>query len=57
MPKFGAVIAKYKYGLDDEIVNAIKYHTTGKENMTILEKIIYLADATESRKRLYEKSK
>lgn len=57
MPKFGAVIAKYKYGLDDEIVNAIKYHTTGKENMTILEKIIYLADATEPRKRLYEKSK
>lgn len=43
----GAAISKYKYGLSDEIVNAVKYHTTGKENMTDLEKIIYLADATE----------
>ena len=55
--KVGAVIAKNKYNLEEEIVNSIKFHTTGKENMTILEKIIYLADATEPRKRLYEKSK
>ena len=45
--KLGAEIAKNKYNLDDDITNAIKYHTTGKENMTTLEKIIYLADATE----------
>ena len=45
--KLGAEIAKNKYNLSDDIANAIKYHTTGKENMTILEKIIYLADATE----------
>ena len=43
----GAGIAKNEYGLDDDIVNAIKYHTTGRENMSMLEKIIYLADATE----------
>ena len=43
----GAEIAKNEYGLDDDIVNAIKYHTTGRENMSMLEIIIYLADATE----------
>ena len=43
----GAEIAKNEYGLDDDIVNAIKYHTTGRENKSMLEKIIYLADATE----------
>ena len=43
----GAEIAKNEYKLDDDIVNAIKYHTTGRENMSMLEKIIYLADATE----------
>ena len=41
------LIAKYEYGLSDDIVNAISYHTTGRENMSMLEKVIYLADATE----------
>lgn len=50
--KLGAAIAKNKYGLSDDIVNAIKYHTTGKEDMTIFEKIIYLADCTE-KNRVY----
>ena len=45
--KLGAAFAKYKYGLSDDIVNAICYHTTGRANMSMLEKIIYLADATE----------
>jgi predicted HD superfamily hydrolase involved in NAD metabolism len=45
--KLGAAIAKNKYKLSDEIVSAIEYHTTGKEDMSMLEKIIYLADATE----------
>ena len=49
----GAEIAKNEYGLEDDIVSAIRYHTTGKENMTILEKIIYLADATEPN-RVYD---
>lgn len=44
--KLGAEIAKKDFKLDEEICNAIKYHTTGKENMTLLEKIIFLADFT-----------
>ncbi|WDV44671.1 bis(5'-nucleosyl)-tetraphosphatase (symmetrical) YqeK [Clostridiaceae bacterium M8S5] len=44
----GAYLAKHKYGIDDEdILNAIKYHTTGRENMSNLEKIIFLADYIE----------
>lgn len=45
--KIGAIICKEKYNFTDDMTNAIKYHTTGRENMSILEKIIYLADATE----------
>jgi predicted HD superfamily hydrolase involved in NAD metabolism len=52
--KLGAEIAKHKYGLSDEIANAIRYHTTGRENMTMLEKIIYLADATEKNRTYYK---
>jgi len=32
---------------DKGIFNAIAYHTTGRKNMTLLEKIIYLADYVE----------
>jgi HD superfamily phosphohydrolase YqeK len=35
------------FAIDDEIYNAIKYHTLGRENMTDLEKIIYIADKCE----------
>lgn len=45
--KIGAYICKYEFGFSEDMVNAIKYHTTGREDMSILEKIIYLADATE----------
>ena len=45
--KIGAYICKYEFGFTEDMFNAIKYHTTGRENMSILEKIIYLADATE----------
>ncbi len=45
--KIGAQICKNKYGFTEDMINAIKYHTTGRENMSMLEKIIYLADATE----------
>lgn len=50
----GAYICKNKYEFSDDMVNAVKYHTTGRENMSLLEKIIYLADATEESKN-YEK--
>lgn len=44
----GAYIAKEVYGIEDEeILMAIKYHTTGRKGMTDLEKIIYLADYLE----------
>lgn len=44
----GAVVAKEEYGVDDaDILAAIAYHTTGRVNMTKLEKIIYLADFIE----------
>lgn len=45
--KLGAQICKTKYEFTDDMANAVKYHTTGRENMSLLEKIIYLADATE----------
>ena len=32
---------------DEEILAAVRYHTTGRENMSILEKIVYLADFIE----------
>ena len=32
---------------DEEILSAIYYHTIGKENMSLLEKIIYIADFIE----------
>ena len=44
----GVYIAKKKYDiLDGDILNAIRYHTTGKPDMTALEKIIYIADYIE----------
>lgn len=44
----GAKIAQCKYNVEDtDILNAIKYHTTGRKDMTNLEKIIYIADYIE----------
>lgn len=44
----GAIIAKHIMGItDEEILNAITFHTTGRENMSTLEKIIYIADYIE----------
>jgi len=41
-------IAKDKYGIQDvEILSAIRWHTTGKANMALLDKIIYVADFIE----------
>ena len=45
--KTGAAIARDVVGVDDAIYSAIWYHTTGRANMTLLEKIIYLADYIE----------
>ena len=46
--KCGVIIAKEKYGVTDEdILHAICYHTTGCKNMSLLDKIIYVADYIE----------
>lgn len=45
--KTGAAIAREVFGVDDEIYRAIWWHTTGHADMTLLEKIIYLADYIE----------
>ena len=46
--KTGAAIARDVFGVEDAVYDAILYHTTGKPDMTRLEKIIYLADYIES---------
>lgn len=45
--KTGAAVARDVFGVDDEIYSAIFWHTTGCANMTLLEKIMYLADYIE----------
>jgi len=44
----GAYVAKEKFGIEDgDVLNAIRYHTTGRPAMTLLEKVIFVADYTE----------
>ncbi len=46
--KLASAILKRDYDMNDEdVLNAISYHTTGRANMSKLEQIIYLADAIE----------
>lgn len=45
---FGTYLAKERYGIiDKDILNAITFHTTGRADMSNLEKIIFLADYIE----------
>ena len=49
-----AAIAEHELGVTDaEILSAIACHTTGKPDMTVLEQVIYLADAIEPTRRDY----
>ena len=44
----GAIVAKEEFGImDEEILSAIFYHTTGHEDMPMLTKIVYLSDILE----------
>ena len=44
----GAIIAESEFNVKDkEVLNAVKYHTTGRAGMSKLEKIIYVADMIE----------
>ena len=46
--KLGAVYAKEKYGVDDEeILSTIRFHTTGRPDMSLIEKIVFIADYIE----------
>ena len=51
--KVGSYLAKSEYHItDQDILNAILYHTTGRPGMSLLEKIVYMADYIEpSRKQ------
>ena len=41
----GTYIAKNKFNINDsDILNAIKYHTTGRKNMSLIEKIVYRSE-------------
>jgi len=44
----GRIVAESDFGVTDgEILDAVKYHCTGRSNMTTLEKLVYVADYTE----------
>ncbi len=44
----GAYLAEHIFGVkDEEVINAIRYHTSGRRGMTALEKLVYLADLLE----------
>lgn len=54
----GSYIAEDKYGVTDkDVLNAIKYHTTGRRGMSQLEKLVFLSDAIENVTRAYELSR
>lgn len=49
--KLGAFLARKKYDIDDEeVLSAIRWHTTGRPGMTLLDKIVYVADYIEPKR-------
>lgn len=48
----GAVYAREKYGVtDNDILMAIRYHTTGRPEMSLLEKLVFVADYIEPNRK------
>lgn len=48
----GAYIAQSEFHINDEdILNAMRYHTTGRANMSQLEKIVFIADMIEPNRK------
>ncbi|MDO4816212.1 MAG: nicotinate (nicotinamide) nucleotide adenylyltransferase [Bacillota bacterium] len=45
--KTGAAVARDLFNISDEVYEAIRWHTTGKPDMSLMEKIIYMADYIE----------
>ena len=53
--KVGMYLAQTKFDIDDpDILNAIRWHTTGREDMSLLEKIVYIADFIEPNRKQLE---
>ena len=53
--KVGMYLARTQYDVyDTEILNAIRWHTTGREDMSLLEKIVYIADFIEPNRKPLE---
>ncbi len=51
----GAYMAEELFGITDrEVLDAVRYHTTGRADMTLLEKIVYVADFTEPGRKYRE---
>ena len=50
-----AKICKERFNISDNIYNAIYFHTCGRPEMTMLEKIIYIADFIEPLRRFRDK--
>ncbi len=53
--KIGADMAKKQFGFSEDLCSAIRYHTTGKENMSVLDKILYVADMTSDDRKFSDK--
>lgn len=51
--KTGAAFAAAEFGAPAPIADAICWHTTGRPDMTLLEQIVFLADAIEEHRRPY----
>lgn len=46
--RLGAYLAEHEYRItDQEVLDSITYHTTGRPDMSLLEKIVYIADYIE----------
>ena len=48
----GALVAERIFGENEAVVSAIRHHTTGKADMRLLEKIIYIADYVEPNRQI-----
>lgn len=53
--KIGAHIAKTEFGYSEDLCSAIRYHSTGKEKMSILDKILYVADMSSEDRNFSDK--
>ncbi|MBP3468137.1 MAG: bis(5'-nucleosyl)-tetraphosphatase (symmetrical) YqeK [Lachnospiraceae bacterium] len=51
--KLGSCLAEKKYEVSDpDVLSAIRYHTTGKADMSLLEKIVFSADYIEPGRKM-----